>query len=58
MIVLDVETSGTDPNKHSILSLGALDLSNPSNQFYGECRAFEGAHLEEEAFAVNGFTKE
>lgn len=58
MIVLDVETSGTDPNKHSILSLGALDLGNPTNQFYEECRAFEGAHLEEEAFAVNGFSVE
>jgi len=58
MIVLDVETSGTDPRKHSILSIGALDLDNPTNQFYDECRAWEGAKLEDEAFRINGFTKE
>ncbi len=58
MIVLDVETSGTDPKKHSILSLGALDFDNPENQFYDECRAWEGAKLEDEAFRINGFTKE
>ena len=31
MIVLDVEASGTDVHKHSIVSLGALDLSKPGN---------------------------
>lgn len=55
MIVLDVETSGTNPQAHSILSIGALDFDNPTNQFYDECRVWEGAKLEEEAFAINGF---
>lgn len=58
MIVLDVETSGTHPEKHSILSIGALDLDNPTNQFYDECRAWDGAHIEDGALKVNGFTKE
>jgi DNA polymerase III epsilon subunit-like protein len=58
MIILDVETSGTDPRKHSILSIGALDFDEPTNQFYDECRAWEGAKLEDEAFRINGFTKE
>lgn len=58
MIVLDVETSGTNPEVHSILSIGALDFDNPSNQFYDECRAWNGAKLEDEAFRINGFSKD
>ncbi len=58
MIALDVETSGTHPEKHSILSIGALDIDNPTNQFYDECRVWDGAHIEDGALKVNGFTKE
>ncbi len=57
MIVLDVEATGVDPRKNSILSIGGLDLDNPSNQFYDECRAWDGAHIEDEALAVNGFSR-
>jgi DNA polymerase III epsilon subunit-like protein len=56
MIVLDVEATGVEAHKHSIVSLGALDLSNPTNRLYVECRAWEGAHIMDEALAVNGFT--
>ena len=58
MIVLDIEASGTNYEKHSIVSIGALDLANPSNQFYDECRVWEGAHLDPEALVVAGFSKE
>lgn len=58
MIVIDVEGSGTEYHKHSILSIGALDLRNPNNQFYGECHVWDGAHIMDEALAVNGFTRE
>ncbi len=58
MIVLDVETSGVVPEKHSILSIGAIDLHEPTNQFYEECRLWDGAEASEEALAVNGFTRE
>jgi DNA polymerase III epsilon subunit-like protein len=58
MLVLDIEGSGVIPHKHSIVSIGALDLSNPSHRFYGECRVWEGAHIMDEALAVNGFTRE
>ena len=34
MIIVDVETTGIDPEKHSIVSIGAVDFSNPSNEFY------------------------
>ena len=58
MIVLDVEASGLDPVKNSVLSVGALDLANPTNRFYMECRVWDGAHIEDEALAVNGFTRD
>lgn len=57
MIVLDVEASGVNPEKHSILSIGALDLAHPENQFYDECRVWDGAKIEAEASAINGFSE-
>jgi DNA polymerase III epsilon subunit-like protein len=57
MLVVDVEASGTDPSKHSIVSVGALDLSNPTNRFYEECHVWDGAHIMDGALAVNGFTE-
>ena len=58
MLVVDVEASGTEAAKHSIVSIGALDFSNPSIRFYGECRIWEGAHVMPEALMVNGFSEE
>ncbi|MDP1625073.1 MAG: 3'-5' exonuclease [bacterium] len=57
MIVIDVETTGTDWRYHSILSIGAIDFDDPENEFYGECRAFKGAKIEPEALAINRFTE-
>lgn len=57
MIVIDIEASGTNYSKHSIVSLGALDFDNPTNRFYGECKIWSGAHIDEGALAVNGFTE-
>ncbi len=58
MIIVDVESSGVDAKLCSLLSVGAIDFDNPENQFYMECRMFDGAHSEKEAFEVNGFTAE
>lgn len=58
MIVVDVECTGTEAHKHSILSVGAIDFDNPTHQFYEECRAWDGAKIEDEALAVNGFSRE
>ena len=58
MIAVDVEASGTEYHKHSIVSIGALDFDNPSNTFYDECRIWDGAHIMDGALEVNGFTKE
>lgn len=58
MLILDVEASGTEPWKHSIVSLGALDFAHPENRFYMECHVWDGAHIMEGALAVNGFSRE
>lgn len=57
MIIVDVEASGTDYSKHSIVSIGALDFDNPTNQFYDECRIWDGAHIMDEALAISGFSE-
>lgn len=57
MISLDVESSGLDPRAASIVSLGAVDTDDPTNQFYDECRVWDGADINDDALAVNGFTR-
>ena len=46
MIVVDVETTGVDARKNSIVSIGAVDFENQKNQFYGECKIWEGAEID------------
>ncbi len=58
MIVVDVEASGTNYEKHSIVSVGALDFEHPENRLYLECRVWDGAHISDEALEVNGYTRE
>ena len=58
MLIIDTECSGLRPERHSILSIGALDFRNPDNRFYGECRVWDGAEISDDALAVNGFTRE
>jgi DNA polymerase III epsilon subunit-like protein len=58
MIAVDVETTGLDPRTASIVSLGAVDLDDPTNQFYEECRIWDGAHVSEESLAITDTTRE
>jgi DNA polymerase III epsilon subunit-like protein len=58
MLAIDVEATGTEAGVHSILSVGAVDMNNPSRTFYEECRAWEGAKIEDEALVVCGFSRE
>jgi len=55
MIVLDVETTGTDPQLHSIIEFGAVEYEHPENRFAIACQAFPGALLSERALEVNGY---
>jgi DNA polymerase III epsilon subunit-like protein len=57
MLVIDIEASGTNNQKHSIVSIGAVDFEHPERRFYGECQIWDGAHIMEEALEVNGFTE-
>jgi DNA polymerase III epsilon subunit-like protein len=49
--------TGLEPTQHSIVSVGCVDLDNPSRQLYEECRMWDGAKVEDEALVVNGFTR-
>ncbi|MCL4399135.1 3'-5' exonuclease [Candidatus Parvarchaeota archaeon] len=57
MIFLDIETSGLDFRKHGILSIGALEYENPSNQFYSEARLGPDMDADPRALRVNGFSE-
>lgn len=56
MLIVDVETTGVDVNKNSIVSLAALDFENPENQFYQECKVEEGKEIDPYALTINGYT--
>jgi len=58
MIVIDLEFSSLDANNGAILSIGAVDMLDPSREFYKEYRVFDGAAVVEESIAIAGFTKE
>ncbi|HXV26453.1 MAG TPA: exonuclease domain-containing protein [Candidatus Paceibacterota bacterium] len=58
MIIVDVETTGVYPDRHSIVSIGAVDFAFPANYFYKECRPFDGAEIEAESLERNGFSHE
>lgn len=58
MIVVDVETTGLDAKRNAIISIGALDFSNPENQFYGECGVDKGVEIDPVALKINGFRME
>lgn len=58
MIVLDIETTGLDPQKNAIVSIGAVDFLKKRRDFYLECRIFDGAEISAKALDVNGFSRE
>jgi DNA polymerase III epsilon subunit-like protein len=58
MIVIDIEATGTNYGKHSMVSLGALDLDNPSHRLYIECRIWDGAHINDDSLAISGYSVE
>jgi DNA polymerase III epsilon subunit-like protein len=57
MLIVDCEMTGLDPTLHSIVSAGAIDFDQPERQLYEECRMWDGAHIEDGALEVNGYTR-
>jgi DNA polymerase-3 subunit epsilon len=57
MIIVDIETTGVDPIKNSIISIGAVDYNN-GEEFYIECHVPYDATIEKQALAINGWTIE
>ena len=58
-IIVDVEADGPAPGLYSMVSFGAVILSDDLNKtFYGQCRPLEGADWIPEALAVSGHSRE
>jgi DNA polymerase III epsilon subunit-like protein len=58
MIVIDIETTGIDPAKHGIISIGAVNFDDPNEWFYGEGRPSASVEITDGALDVNGFKRE
>jgi len=56
MILLDIETTGTDPRRHSIVEVGAIDFDCPGNYFNERCQIWTGAEIDFKALKINGLT--
>ena len=58
-IIVDVEADGPCPGLYSMVSFGAVILSDDLNKtFYGMCRPLDGADWIPEALAVSGHSRE
>lgn len=55
--VLDLETTGIDPIENGVLSVGAVSLIDPDNQFYAECKIDKNTKVDNKALEYNGFSK-
>lgn len=53
-----MEATGLNPRRNAMVSLGAVDFAHPENQFYSECRIWEGSEIDPQGIAVGGFTEE
>lgn len=54
VVVIDVETSGLSPGRHSIVEIGAVALADERQQFEVRCRMWPGALWDVNAARVNG----
>lgn len=57
MIVIDLETTGLDPDTHGIVEFGAVDM-NTKEKFSQKCRISKQDEITQKALDINGHTKE
>jgi len=58
MIVLDIETTGTNPEKHSIVQIGAVNFEHPEQIFNELCHIWDGAHMDQDSMKFIGYSEE
>jgi len=58
MIVLDIETSGLNPEENGIWQIGAFEIGNPDNYFLEEGRIDDDDKIGEGALLVTGKSRE
>ncbi len=56
VICLDLETTGLDPAKSSIVSIGAVNMADFNEKFYTEFTPFPGAEINSESMKVHKLT--
>ena len=56
MIILDLETTGTNPSKHSIIDFATMDFDNPDYIFHMPVKLKPNSEVQQEALEYNGFT--
>lgn len=59
MIIVDVETTGTDENINAIIDIAAIEFSKTKqNIFNQQCQLKKGAQIKKIAMEINGYTKQ
>jgi len=56
MIVVDVETGGLDPIRNSLLSIGAVEYEDPTNEFYVELEPLAGTEIHPKVLSINDYS--
>ena len=57
MIIVDTETTGIDPSKNALASIGAIEFVNPKNTFYVEIRMDDKSEIDPESLKITGFSE-
>ena len=58
MIIVDCETTGLEPYRHALVSVGAVKYEEQHKTFYSEMKPIDGTEISERALEVNGYSYE
>jgi DNA polymerase-3 subunit epsilon len=58
LIIIDCETTGLEPYRHALVSIGAVQYEDQEKEFYIEMRPADGSEISDQALEVNGYTRE